>query len=88
MKAHAYDSDRFVHWLEKRGAIGVIPSRKIAKHPRNIDWPIYKERHLVENLFLKFRACLKNQKAPSFAKRKPLHASEIGKYCLQFSLWN
>ena len=26
-----YDSDRFVHWLEKRGAIVVIPSRKSAK---------------------------------------------------------
>lgn len=38
-----YDSDRFVHWLEERGAIVVIPSRKIAKHPRDIDWHIYKE---------------------------------------------
>ena len=51
-----YDSDRFVHWLKERGAIVGIPSRKIAKHPRNIDWHIYKERHLVENLFLKFKA--------------------------------
>ncbi len=51
-----YDSDRFVHWLEERGAIVVIPSRKIVKHPRNIDWHIYKERHLVEILFLKFKA--------------------------------
>lgn len=50
-----YDSDRFVHWLEERGAIVVIPSRKIAKHPRDIDWHIYKERHLVENLFLKLK---------------------------------
>ena len=33
-----------------------LSSRKIAKHPRNIDWHIYKERHLVENLFLKFKA--------------------------------
>ena len=37
-------------------AIVVIPSRKIAEHPRDIDWHIYKERHLVENLFLKFKA--------------------------------
>ena len=51
-----YDSDRFVHWLEKRGAIVVIPSRKSAKHPRDIDRHIYMERHLVENLFLKFKA--------------------------------
>lgn len=51
-----YDSGRFVHWLEECGAFVVIPSHKIAKHPRNIDWHIYKERHLVENLFLKFKA--------------------------------
>ena len=51
-----YDSDRFVHWLEKRGAIVVIPSRKTARHPRDIDRHIYMERHLVENLFLKFKA--------------------------------
>ena len=50
-----YDSDRFVHWLEKRGAIVVIPSRKTARHPRDIDRHIYMERHLVENLFLKFK---------------------------------
>ncbi len=37
-------------------AIVVIPSRKIAEHPRDIDWHIYKERHWVENLFLKFKA--------------------------------
>lgn len=50
-----YDSDRFVHWLEERGAIIVIPSRKTAKRPRDIDRHIYMERHLVENLFLKFK---------------------------------
>ena len=33
-----------------------LSSRKIATHPRSIDWHIYKERHLVENLFLKFKA--------------------------------
>ena len=51
-----YDSDRFVHWLEEHGAIVVIPSRKTARHPRDIDRHIYMERHLVENLFLKFKA--------------------------------
>lgn len=50
-----YDSDRFVRWLEKCGTIVVIPSRKTAKHPRDIDQYIYMERHLVENLFLKFK---------------------------------
>lgn len=51
-----YDSDQFVHWLEERGTNVVMQSRTIAKHPCNIDWHIYKERHLVENLFLKFKA--------------------------------
>jgi len=50
-----YDSDKFVHWLEQQGAIVVIPSRITAKEPRNTDWHTYKERHLVENLFLKLK---------------------------------
>lgn len=41
-----YDSDHFVWWLEKQGAIGVIPSHRIAKLPRKIDRYIYMERHL------------------------------------------
>ena len=51
-----YDSEKFVHWLEERGGIAVIPSRKTAEHPRDIDRHIYMERLLVENLFLKFKA--------------------------------
>ena len=50
-----YDSDKFVRWLEERGGVAVIPSRIIAKHPRKTDWHTYKERHLVENLFLKLK---------------------------------
>ena len=46
-----YDSDQFVGWIQERGGIPVIPSRGNAKHPRKTDWHIYKERHLVENLF-------------------------------------
>jgi transposase len=50
-----YDSDKFVHWIETRGGIVVIPSRITAKAPRSTDWYTYKERHLVENLFLKLK---------------------------------
>ena len=50
-----YDSNKFVRWIEARGGIAVIPSRIIAKEPRNTDWYTYKERHLVENLFLKLK---------------------------------
>lgn len=50
-----YDSDKFVHWVEQRGGVVVIPSRISAKNPRETDWHTYKERHLVENLFLKLK---------------------------------
>ena len=50
-----YDSDKFVRWVKERGGIPVIPSRDSARHPRKTDWHIYKERHLVENLFLKLK---------------------------------
>lgn len=41
--------------MEERGGIVLIPSRTTAKYPRKTDWHIYKERHLVENLFLKLK---------------------------------
>ena len=50
-----YDSDKLVRWIEERGGIVVIPSRVTAKNPRDTDWHIYKERHLVENLFMKLK---------------------------------
>ena len=50
-----YDSDQFVRWVEEQGGIVVIPSRVNARHPRPTDWHTYKERHLVENLFLKLK---------------------------------
>lgn len=55
-----YDSDHFVWWLDKQGAIDVIPSHRVAKHPRKIDRYIYMEWHLVENLFLKLKAHYRN----------------------------
>ena len=50
-----YDSDKFVRRLKERGGIVVLPSRIIAKHSRKTDWHTYKERHLVEKLFLKLK---------------------------------
>ena len=50
-----YDSDRSVKWVEESGGIAVIPSRITAKNPRQIDWETYKERHLIETLFLKLK---------------------------------
>ena len=50
-----YDSDKFVRWIKERGGIPVIPSRNSARQPRETDWHTYKERHLIENLFLKLK---------------------------------
>ena len=50
-----YDSDKFVRWIKERGGIPVIPSRNGARQPRETDWHTYKERHLIENLFLKLK---------------------------------
>lgn len=50
-----YDSNKFVRWIQERGGIPVIPSRSNARHPRKTDWRTYKERHLIENLFLKLK---------------------------------
>ena len=50
-----YDSDKFIRWIKERGGIPVIPSRNSARHPRKTDWHTYKERHLIENLFLKLK---------------------------------
>lgn len=50
-----YDSAEFIRWVEERRGIVVIPSRVNAKYPRDIDWHTYKERHLIEKLFLKLK---------------------------------
>ena len=50
-----YDSDKFVRWIKERGGMPVIPSRNSARQPRETDWHTYKERHLIENLFLKLK---------------------------------
>jgi len=50
-----YDSDKFIKWIKERGGAIVIPSRTTARNPRNTDWHIYKERHLIENLFRKLK---------------------------------
>lgn len=50
-----YDSCKFAKWVEGRGEIVVIPSRITTKHPQQTDWNTYKERHLIETLFLKLK---------------------------------
>ena len=51
-----YDSQNLIDYLYERGGEPTIPSRKGAKFERQCDWWLYKERHLVEKLFLKLKA--------------------------------
>ena len=74
-----YDSDKFVRWVEERGGIVVIPNRANAKHPRQTDWHTYKERHLVENLFLKL-----NRRFATRYEKKALYFRAV--VCLACSL--
>ena len=48
-----YDTASIVRYIENQGENAVIPSKCNAVNPRKTDWFLYKERHLVENLFLK-----------------------------------
>ena len=50
------DSSALIDYIYGHGAEPIIPSRKGAKFERRCDWWRYKERHLVEKLFLKLKA--------------------------------
>ena len=51
-----YDSGQLIDYIHERGGESTIPSRKSNKIQRECDWWLYKERHLVENLFLKLKS--------------------------------
>lgn len=50
-----YDSNQLIDYIYENGGDPTIPSRKGAKFERRCDWYLYKERHLVEKLFLKLK---------------------------------
>ncbi|WP_336309534.1 transposase [Anaerobutyricum hallii] len=50
-----YDSNKLMDYIYAHGGEPTIPSRKGAKFDRYCDWHLYKERHLVENYFLKLK---------------------------------
>lgn len=51
-----YDSESFRRQLEVRGSTSVVPKRKNAKvKNKNLDWDLYKLRHLVENIFARLK---------------------------------
>ena len=50
-----YDTDAIVDYIYEHGAEPIIPSKSTRKFQRRCDWHLYKERHLVENFFLKIK---------------------------------
>lgn len=50
-----YDSNQLIDYIYDQGGEPTIPSRKGARFERRCDWHLYKERHVVENLFLKLK---------------------------------
>lgn len=50
-----YDSNQLLDYIYEHGGEPTIPSRKGAKFERKCDLWLYKERHLVERLFLKLK---------------------------------
>ena len=51
-----YDSNQLMDYIYDHGGEPTIPSRRGAKFDRRCDWWLYKERHLVENYFLKLKS--------------------------------
>lgn len=51
-----YDSEKLRDFIKEKGAIAVIPRRKNNKAGNDdIDWCLYKYRHLVENAFARIK---------------------------------
>lgn len=51
-----YDSNQSMDYIYDHGGKPTVPSRRGAKFERRFNWWLYKERHLVENYFLKLKA--------------------------------
>jgi len=51
----AYDANALIEALEKRGITPVIPSKANRITPRKTDFALYRERNLVERVFLKLK---------------------------------
>ena len=52
----AYGSASIRTYIGEHGASYVIPPKNNVSDPWPVDWHLYKERHLVEKLFLKLKA--------------------------------
>jgi transposase len=50
-----YDSDAFIQAIQEQGMQAVISPRSNRMAPRDCDWFVYKERHLIECFFNKIK---------------------------------
>ena len=69
MADKAYDTNALLELLERRKTEAVIPPKRNRKVQREYDKYLYKLRHIIENTFLKFKACLKFKAWRSIATR-------------------
>lgn len=51
----AYGSEEIRSYIVGRGATYVIPPKQNTKQPWDVDWHLYKERHLIECFFNKLK---------------------------------
>jgi len=51
----AFDADAFIDALNDRAIVPVIPPKSNRKTPRSCDFPLYRERNLVERFFNKIK---------------------------------
>lgn len=50
-----YDSDKLIQWLSEHEIQVVIPPKANRRVPRECDWWLYKERHVIECMFGKLK---------------------------------
>jgi transposase len=50
-----YDSDQILNFIQRQGAIAVIPPKSNRKAPREYDRELYKQRNLIERTFNKLK---------------------------------
>lgn len=51
-----YNSQSVMDYIHEHGGNFIIPSKNNSKVQRECDWWHYKERHLIENFFLKLKS--------------------------------
>ena len=51
-----YNDQSLMDYIQKQGGTFIIPPKSNSKIQREYDWWHYKERHVVENFFLKIKS--------------------------------